>query len=293
MPAALRSRRASRFIDVGVLDPALFHATYAGIAAAAAEDAQPVVMWGRAQPHVSLGQSQDRRAELVSRLDVPVVLRPLGGGAVWIDESQYCFVLIAPRSLAPARPSEWFAWGLAPAIATCRHFGLAVERREQDLWLGGRKIAGCGAATIGRCAVIASSFLLHFPADSFARCIAGPLSVRGRAARAFRQGLTAALGLTMTDWASNRALPAEGELRSAFRGAVERDPGWQLVDSELSAAETRAREHALAELAEPDTDTRRRLVGDGIKLNAATAFTETRVRGRIVRKVIVGGACTP
>ena len=60
-------------------------------------------------------------------------------------------------------------------LATYRRFGLPVEWHGQDLWLAGRKIAGSGAATIGRCAVFASSFLLHFPAERFARCIASPL----------------------------------------------------------------------------------------------------------------------
>ncbi|OGA38984.1 MAG: hypothetical protein A3G24_10810 [Betaproteobacteria bacterium RIFCSPLOWO2_12_FULL_62_13] len=78
---------SARFVDVGLLEPALFHATYAAIAYAAEDDAPPVVMWGRARAHLSLGQSQDRAAELAPVVDVPIVTRPLGGGVVWIDES--------------------------------------------------------------------------------------------------------------------------------------------------------------------------------------------------------------
>lgn len=262
----------ARFIDVGVLAPHLFHATYAGIAQAMARGDMPAVMWGRSTAHVSLGQSQSRDAELARRLEVPAVTRPLGGGAVWVDESQYCFVLIAPLALAPPRPADWYAWGLAPALATFRRFGLEVARREQDIWLDGRKIAGSGAATLGRAAVLASSFLLRFPAARFARCIASP-------SPAFRRWLRAGLAQAMTDWQSHQAPPAPDALRHAFREAVAVTLRWRLADSGLSAAERAGRSDALAELREPRERSGAKLVKDGIKLNAATYLYQHRTAG--------------
>jgi lipoate---protein ligase len=278
----------ARFIDVGLLDPAVFHATYAGIAGAAARESEPAVMWGRARAHMALGQSQDPGAELAPDIGVPVVTRPLGGGAVWVDEAQYCFVLVAPRAAAPARPGEWFGWGLAPAIATYRRFGLAAERRDQDLWLDGRKIGGSGAATIGRCAVLAGSFLLSFPAERFARCIASPLRPGRPASSTFRRWLLDGLEQTMTDWGRHQRPPAGDELRRAFREAVESTLNWRLVDGELSAKEAAAREEALAELAQPQCGGRR-LVAGGVRLNAAAFLTEKRSGKRIVRELIVNG----
>jgi lipoate-protein ligase A len=235
-------------------------------------------MWGRSAPHISLGQSQDRRVELAAELDVPVVTRPLGGGAVWVDESQYCCVLVAPLRHVPPRPDDWFAWGLEPMIATYRRFGLPVERHGQDLWLAGRKIAGSGAATIGRCAVFASSFLLHFPVERFASCIASPLQPgSGQAPNGFHDWLLAGLRQAMTDWASHQTPPPADELRHAFRGAVERTLGWRLVDSAPSASELEACAVALAELAEPAAAGGKRMVAGGVKLNAETFLYERRV----------------
>lgn len=282
---------SARFVDVGVLDPALFHATYAGIAYALEPGHLPVAMWGRARAHIALGQNQSRDTELAPDVDVPVITRPLGGGAVWVDESQFCFVLIAPLARVPARPAEWFEWGLRPAIATFRRFGLPVVRREQDLWLEGRKIAGSGAATIGRCAVLASSFLLRFPAERFARCVASPLhqGLR-RPPAAFTQWLMDGLQRAMTDWQEYQPTPDPVHLRDVFCGAVADTLGWRLADSALNDAETAARDDALADLAEPAAPALRRAMADRIKLNAASYLVEKREAGCVVRELVVDGA---
>lgn len=271
---------SARFVDTGVLAPAAFHATYAGIAAAGS--AAPVVVWGRARAHISLGACQSRSAELASGLDVETVVRPLGGGAVWVDEAQYCFVLIVPLAAAPPRPAQWAQWGLAPALATFHHFGLPVGRRGEDLWLNGRKIAGSGTATIGRCAVLASSFLMRFPVERFARSIASP-------SPAFGAWLRHGLRQAMTDWSSHAPPPVPAQLRRVFRRAVELRFGWRLEDSCPTAAENAARDEALSEMAELAVSDGGRRVPGGIKLNDAMYLTERRSGGALVRELTAGG----
>ena len=199
--------------------------------------------------------------------EVPVIQRPLGGGAVWVDEDQYCYVIIASRKLVPPQPAQWFDWGLAPALETYREFGLQVEQREHDLWLDGRKVAGSGAGTIGHCAVLASSFLLHFPVERFARCIVAP-------SQQFREWLLDGLRTAMTDWCSHAARPEGAVLRQAFREAVSRVLGWRLDDSALTPLETGARDEALAEQSDAGLTSGRRLVADGVKLNASMSLVE-------------------
>ena len=123
----------ARWIRLGLVGPLELHAACAGLAAAQARDAEPIVLWAQARAYLS-------------------------------DEQQYAFAVIAPRRLAPGRPARWFAWALSPAIATYREYGLRAYLNGTDVWLHGRKIAGCSAATIGGCAVIASSFPVDLPA---------------------------------------------------------------------------------------------------------------------------------
>lgn len=271
----------ARLLDVGLLPPRRLHASYAGIAQAAAPDSAPVLLWGRAPAHLSLGQSQSAACELVAQPAVPVVRRPLGGGTVWVDEAQWIYAFIVPLRLAPRRPADWAAWALRPALATFRAFGLGVERRGEDLWLAGRKIAGSGAATISGCAVFASSFLLRFPHARFAECIAG--------SSGFRAWLQAGLAATLTDWVTHAPPPSATGLREAFVAATADAFGWKLRTDEPDAAECRAIAVAEAEIAEDDDAVTPRSVAGGIKLNRDSRLVEHERNGRLVRELVLRG----
>ena len=273
---------AARFIDAGLLPPQRLHASYAGIAQAAVPDSAPVLLWARAPAHLCLGQSQSAACELVARPAVPVVRRLLGGGTVWIDEQQQVYVFIVPLCQAPRRPADWAAWGRRPAVATFRAFGLDVERRGEDLWLGGRKIAGSASATLGACAVFASSFLMRFPHERFAGCVAGSAGFRG--------WLSAGLAATLTDWSSHGAVPAEARLRAEFLVAAGQIFGWGLQADAV-------RDDERAAIADAETDMRddddegcgMRAVPGGIKLNRDSRLVEREHNGRLLRELVVRG----
>jgi len=123
----------ARWIRLGACAPHQFEELFSQLAAAQAKNAAPALIWAQAQTH-------------------------------------YLFALIAPRRLAPGRVSRWISWALAPAVATYRQFGLAAYLQDEAIWLHGRRIAASSMGTIGECAVVASSFLLQFPA----KCVAVP-----------------------------------------------------------------------------------------------------------------------
>ena len=272
--------RAARWLDLGRVSGEDFHASYAAVAECQADDSPPAVVWGRAGEHVSIGQHQSACAELAWPRAAPAVRRPLGGGCVWIDPDQLCYALVVPLAQLARRPAQWYAWGLAPALATFRALGLPVERVDRDLWCGGRKIAGSGAATIGRAAVLGSSFMLRFPAARFAACIRCPSD-------GFRGWLEQELAAAVTSWSEQGAPPDAASVAAAFRGACGALFGWRLSDGGLSRAERAARADALDD--EPWSDGGRRLVPDGIKLNARRYLREAREGDAWARCVTDGG----
>lgn len=264
-----------RLIDVGCLFPRIFHGFYEGVARAATESSEPIFIWGRTEPHICIGQAQSAAAELAPQFDRIVVQRKLGGGAVWIDQSQFCVIAIIPTRQMSLRPAQWFEALLAPMQATFHAFGLEVEPHDRDLWLAGRKIAGSGAATIGEAAVIGSSFLLEFPHARFAECIAAP-------SMGFRQWLEQALRRSITTWSEYQIPPAEEAIKRAFIRALNAIHGVEVVESEITAPQLRQAEESASDR-ENDEPLNRRLVPYGVKINAATFLTERAFDGMDVR----------
>ena len=266
----------ARWIDLGHCAPLAFHSAYAGLAYSLRANNAPIVVVGRVGPHLCLGQSQGR-CELDDSVSVPVVRRPLGGGAVWVDEDQISYAIVAPLDIAPSRHEDWYGWALAPAIATFASFGLPVTRVGEDLWLRGRKIAGSGAATLGRAAVVASSFLLRFPAHRFAASVASPTME-------YRARLREGLALAMTDWASHADVPHERALKAAFALALMQTLGRSVSPSLPVADELRVIGEWREELEEPIESGAHRRVADGIKLNAELVLTARRGEPVLYRK---------
>lgn len=137
------------------------------IAAAQVDDAPPILAWGEAEAH-------------------------------------YLFAVIAPRKFAPGRERRWLAWGLTPAVATYRLFGLPAYLEGDAIALHGVAIAGAAAQAIGECVVVSSSFLAHFPAS----CVATPSA---ELEEAFRMRLEAQHG-----WEFDTSWPTELECVAAI-----------------------------------------------------------------------------
>ena len=116
----------ARWIRLGEIEPHEFEEVCSRLAAAQAKSAAPALLWAHAP-------------------------------------TQYLFALVAARRFAPGRVTRWLSWGLAPAIATYRQFGLAAYLEDESVWLHGRRIAVASVRSIGECAVVASSFLQQFP----------------------------------------------------------------------------------------------------------------------------------
>ncbi len=208
--------QSARWIRLGLAEPLELQAAYTGLARAQAPRAAPLVLWAQARSSVM-------------------------GGLAGAQRSHYVFALIVPKRLAPGRAARWRAWALAPVVATYRRFGLRAYLNGEDVWLNGRRIAASGAATIGACAVIASSLLPRFAQARLAG--GGP----GSSAE-FRAWLRAGLALAMTQWAEHGEMRPEREIEAVFRARIEAQHGWQFENSWPSKPEQAAIAAARAEL---------------------------------------------
>jgi len=158
----------ARWIRAGRIGPLEFDESSRRLAAAQPRQAAPILLWAESR---GLLETQDH----------------------------YAFALIAPLRLAPGKRQRWRAWGLAPAAATYRQFGVPAYLDDGDLWLHGRRISQGSAATVGECLVLCSSFLLQFPGS----CIATPSAALEQA---FRLRLEAQHG-----WQFEHSWPSEAE----------------------------------------------------------------------------------
>lgn len=260
-------KHALRLIDLGLVQAEFWHKAYQHLAETLPPDGGPILLCGRTPAHFCLGAHQGQALELAPDCPLPVLQRPLGGGGVWLDEQQLLLVLILPQGwISGKRPVQWFEALLQPMRETYAHFGIAAERVVHDLWFQNKKLAGSGAASIGRAGLVASSFLFRFPAEHFAACIAAPSA-------GFREWLSLGLREAVTDWHSIAPIPAKCELMQQLQHALKTQLGCDITQSALTSAE----EAAIAAY-QPDDDelypARQRLVPHGIKLNARRFLTE-------------------
>lgn len=275
-----------RLIRLGGVAPLKLHAAYTGLAEAQGDTADPLLVLGHSEiPHLSIGASQYASAELdlagCRQAGVPIIQRPLGGGAVWVDADQLCLFLILPSAHAPLRPAGLFRQGTELVAATYRACGLPVGRLgERDLTIDGRKIGGSGAGRIGRAGVFASSILRRFPVSRFAASV--------NADPDFRRMLEALLQQHMTCWADHATPPDWETLVEAVQTAAAA-MGREIVESTVTAAEARAIEAAEAELAEPLEDGPRRLVRGGLKVRHGVYLLAGEVAGYPLRMTLVEG----
>ena len=278
----------ARWLDLGVLEPLSLHAHYQGLAEAQRPDAAPVVLLARAaRAHVSIGASQAADADLdldaCKREGIPVVQRPLGGGSVWVDGSQSVILLIFPRNHLPGRHEQLFETCLEPLCSWMRQCGLDASRvGGQDIWAGGRKILGSGAATIGSAMVFATSVLRVFDAQGFARAVRAPTD-------GFRDWLAQALAAGMTDWCREGVEIEDAALAAQLREVLARSLGWRFEDSALSPTERRAIAEAEAELAEELVLGGPRHVRFGIKINQQRYLLEEPGRNDALRLLVNAG----
>lgn len=250
--------------------PYRLHAIYTGIAASSRSDDTPwLIMMRSDRGHIALGASQYADAELdlayCRARNIPVIQRPLGGGAVWVDQHQLCLFFVFPKGCGPLSHTALFDSCLGLLVEAYKQIGLNVERKGgQDLWCKGRKILGSGAATIGQSMVFGASILESFDVKNFVSCMNTPSSD-------FKTWLETSITENMADlcfFGVNGTTNFVSALRTVCQTR------WESISALPSAQQMQAVVAAEHELREPLDTGGKRMVPGGIKVRHGTYLLE-------------------
>ncbi len=169
-----------RIIDFGDVNYLLSQACYHGVARAMRADTpDTVTLCSPAQPYVCVGYHQEVAKEVdvdwCREHNLPILRRQVGGGTVLLDRGQIFWHLIVHRSRCPVNLEEAYRLYLTGPINALRRMGIeAYFRPVNDVHVGGRKIMGTGAATIGEAMVFVGSLLLDFDYETMVKALKVP-----------------------------------------------------------------------------------------------------------------------
>lgn len=142
-------------------------------------DPNTIILCRPRRPYVCIGRHQELEREVdveaCRRLDLPIMRREVGGGAVYLDRGQVFFQLVFHPQDVPARIQDAFEYFSRGPVDCYRALGVAGAQFHpvNDLQVSGRKIGGLGAASIGPGFVFVGSIIMAFDA----RAAAGVLRI--------------------------------------------------------------------------------------------------------------------
>ncbi|MCL1587722.1 MAG: lipoate--protein ligase family protein [Actinomycetia bacterium] len=169
-----------RLLDFGQVESLRSLAIFHGVGYALREDTPDTITITRPlDPFVSIGHHQDARAEVdldfCEQASVPVYRREIGGGAVYLDEGQTFWHTIFHQSRVPSNLTDVYRKFLEGPVLALNRMGIPAEHRPvNDIQVGGRKIGGTGAATVGESVIVAGSLMFDFNYELMVRVLRVP-----------------------------------------------------------------------------------------------------------------------
>ena len=184
------------------------------------------------RPYICLGIHDDGKAEIDAVFcaggGLPLIRRKIGGGVVYLDESQFFYQVVLGRDhpLIPAgRREAFFERMLTPAMnVLSRRFFMEVSRGSPaDLLCDGGKCVGSGVGEIGAAVAFAGNILLDFrprvmagalrsPHPAFTGLLAEAMTANIRTVRSYTRGELPPAEL-LTDWFCEEFETVLGDLR--------------------------------------------------------------------------------
>ena len=169
-----------RLLDLGTVPYLRSQTIFHGIAYALGEESpDTITLMSPREPYVCLGYHQELEKEIdvdyCRAHSLPMTRREVGGGAVYLDEGQVFYHWIFHPAHLPRQMEEIFRRYCQTLVETYRAIGIAADHRPvNDILVGGRKIGGTGAASIGEATVVAGSLMFDFNFALMARVLKVP-----------------------------------------------------------------------------------------------------------------------
>lgn len=201
------------------VEPLAVASAFAWARATAADGGGTVLRLFRPRASVAVGRDQaiarEVRLSWCRERAIPVVRRPTGGGALWLDPGQWAFCLVAPRDRLGADPAARLATGGAALVAALDRLGVAaafVPPNDVEI-AGGAKIGSVFLAEEGDRALLFATLLVAFDAAAALSALLVPtekLTVTGLEHARERVAPLSDLLATMPDAATIAAALADG-----------------------------------------------------------------------------------
>lgn len=169
-----------RILDLGTVPWLRSQSIFHGLAYAMRPgDPDTITLMSPDRPYVCVGFHQEVEKEIdveyCRSRGIPIARREIGGGAVYLDEGQIFWHVIFHREHLPLAIEDLYAKVLAGPVAAHNEMGIpAYHRPVNDIQVGGKKIGGTGAASIGGALVVAGSLIMDFDYELMARVLKVP-----------------------------------------------------------------------------------------------------------------------
>ncbi|MCL5960462.1 MAG: lipoate--protein ligase [Chloroflexi bacterium] len=169
-----------RLLDLGTVPYLRSQTIFHGVAyAMSADSPDTITLMSPREPYVCLGYHQELEKEIdvdyCRDQGIPMMRREVGGGAVYLDDGQVFYHWIFHPERLPRQVEIVFHLYCQTLAQTYQAFGIDAEHRPvNDILVGGRKIGGTGAASIGEATVLAGSLMFDFNFELMARVLKVP-----------------------------------------------------------------------------------------------------------------------
>lgn len=169
-----------RILDLGTVPWLRSQSIFHGLAYAMRPgDPDTITLMSPDRPYVCVGFHQEVEKEIdveyCRRSGIPITRREIGGGAVYLDSGQIFWHVIFHREHLPLSIEDLYAKVLRGPVEAHQEMGIpAYHRPVNDIQVGGKKIGGTGASTIGGALVVAGSLIMDFDYELMARVLKVP-----------------------------------------------------------------------------------------------------------------------